>query len=376
MNVIKTIFYIGGFEFPDKNAAAHRVLSNAKIFKNLGYNVVFIGVDRNGEKFVDIQKTKMSIQGFELYRVPYPRSSKAWISYLTDIRHYINVIKQYENVYMIVLYNFQAIAMKKILCYCRKHSIMCCADVTEWRSSKGEGIVYRCLKEADTWYRMKILHKKLDGLIVISRYLKDYYKNSKNVVLLPALVDIREEKWNNCFAKSKDNLVLVYAGNPGKKDKLDVLVNSINMVNRPCCLEIIGITKEQFIESNPKMKKIIDKNNRVIFHGRLSHLETLNFIKKANYSCFFRENNRVSNAGFPTKLAEAISCGTPVITNNTSDIGDYILNGKNGYLLSGNSINEITKVLNNANIERTVDRNLFDYNKYIERMRQFFEEFN
>lgn len=36
-----TILYVGGFELPDKNAAAHRVLSNAKIFRELGYNVFF-----------------------------------------------------------------------------------------------------------------------------------------------------------------------------------------------------------------------------------------------------------------------------------------------------------------------------------------------
>lgn len=371
MNEVKSILYIGGFELPDKNAAAHRVLSNAKIFRKLGYNVIFIGVDKSGEKFVDIQSTKTSIQGFESYRVPYPRGNKSWILYLTDIRLYVNIIKQYEKIYMIVLYNFQAIAMKKLLSYCRKHSIMCCADVTEWRSSKGENIIYRCLKGTDTWYRMKILHKRLDGLIVISRYLKKYYKNTKNVILIPTLVDTKEEKWNNPFIKSKDNLILVYAGSPGRKDKLDVLVNSIIAINRPCCLEIIGITKEQFVKSNPKMKRVIDENNRVIFHGRVSHLKALNFVKRANYSCFFRENNRVSNAGFPTKLAEAISCGTPVITNNTSDIGDYISNDKNGYLLSGYNIDEITKVLNNANIEMIVDKNLFDYNKYIESMRTF-----
>ena len=46
----KTILYIGGFELPDKNAAAHRVLSNAKLFKLLGYNTVFIGTDKSGKK--------------------------------------------------------------------------------------------------------------------------------------------------------------------------------------------------------------------------------------------------------------------------------------------------------------------------------------
>ena len=36
-----SIIYIGGFELPDKNAAAHRVLNNAKIIRELGYEVFF-----------------------------------------------------------------------------------------------------------------------------------------------------------------------------------------------------------------------------------------------------------------------------------------------------------------------------------------------
>mgnify|MGYP004602292779 FL=1 len=34
-NEKKTLVYIGGFELPDKNAAAHRVVSNAEIFREL-----------------------------------------------------------------------------------------------------------------------------------------------------------------------------------------------------------------------------------------------------------------------------------------------------------------------------------------------------
>ena len=45
-----TILYVGGFELPDKNAAAHRVLNNAKIFRELGFHVIFCGIDQNIEQ--------------------------------------------------------------------------------------------------------------------------------------------------------------------------------------------------------------------------------------------------------------------------------------------------------------------------------------
>ena len=40
----EVILYIGGFQLPDKNAAALRVMSNAKAFRELGYTVVFINL--------------------------------------------------------------------------------------------------------------------------------------------------------------------------------------------------------------------------------------------------------------------------------------------------------------------------------------------
>ena len=42
----RTILYVGGFELPDLNAAAQRVLANALILRDLGYRVGLVGVTR------------------------------------------------------------------------------------------------------------------------------------------------------------------------------------------------------------------------------------------------------------------------------------------------------------------------------------------
>ena len=51
------ILYIGGFELPDKNAAAHRVLSNAKALRDSGKNVILVGINKDlpkGTKMIAI----------------------------------------------------------------------------------------------------------------------------------------------------------------------------------------------------------------------------------------------------------------------------------------------------------------------------------
>lgn len=359
------ILYIGGFELPDKNAAAHRVLSNAKIFRELGKQVVFIGIDKSLPWNSDVLATRMDVQGFDVYSVPYPKGSKSWIKYLTDITDYVEICEKLGNVEMMILYNFQAIAMKRLMGYCKKKGIKCCADVTEWRSAKGETIIYRILKDSDTWYRMHVLHKKLDGLIVISRYLENYYKDCKNVVYIPVLVDCSEKKLKNNYEKSKDVLKLVYAGNPGRKDRLDKLIEALDKVERKYLLDIIGISKEQYLNYYPEDSEILKRQTDIVFHGRMPHLETLDYVKRANYSCFLREDDRVSRAGFPTKFAEAITCGTPVLTNKTSNLEDYLINGENGFFIESYDNNSISKTINNLPFTLSVKRDIFDVRQYI-----------
>lgn len=368
----KIVLYIGGFELPDKNAAAHRVLSNAKILKKLGKKVILIGIDKLLPANSNIFDTKKNIKGFDTYAVPYPRNKKQWVDYLTDISNYVQICEKYSNVYGIIFYNFQSVAMKKLMSYCWKNNIKCCADVTEWRSSKGENIIYRVLKESDTWYRMRILHKKMDSMIVISKYLEKYYRNYTNVVKIPVLVDCTEEKWKNDYKKSTNFLRLVYAGNPGRKDRLDKLIDALQVVTRPYHLDIIGITLEQYLAYYPEYRGKIEKNNNIVFCGRLTHIQTLEYIKQANYSVFLREDDRVSKAGFPTKFVEAITSGTPVLTNRTSNLSDYVSEDHNAILLSKFSSEEMTEALEKIPFVMRVDRELFDYQNYEEEMKKLF----
>ena len=55
----KTLLYIGGFELPDKNAAAHRVLAISKALRDIGFNVILVGVTKSSKykSILDSKKT-------------------------------------------------------------------------------------------------------------------------------------------------------------------------------------------------------------------------------------------------------------------------------------------------------------------------------
>lgn len=374
-----TILYIGGFELPDKDAAAHRVLNNAKIFRDLGYRVVFVDVDRSSTSTAEIN-VKKNIQGFDCWSRRFPKSSIQWIKYLLSIKVFKDIVTRYSKISAIVCYNFQAYALLKLKSYCKSNNIKLLADCTEWYEDK------RIIKKFDTMLRMKYIHKKIDGVICISDYLDKYYKSHVRTVVIPPLVDIEEEKWKFKELKNNFNKInLVYSGRPGKhKDKLNYIIESLSKLNKDYnyVFNIIGITKQQYIEYYPEHREIIDRfEHSINFWGRITHNESIHYVKDADFVIFIREVKRVNNAGFPTKFVESISCGTPVITTKTSDLVNYLSDGKNGFFINisneDKTIIGLNKILEISKEEITEmkricrESKIFHYKNYVNRMEGF-----
>lgn len=375
-----TIIYIGGFSLPDKNAAAHRVLSNGKILNKLGYNIVFIDVDNQLNFKKEGILSYKNVQNFDCWSTPYPKSSKQWITYLSSIEYFLKVLEKYSDVKAVICYNYQALAFMKIKSYCKKNNIKILADCTEWYSTKGNNLLFKIIKGFDSFLRMRIIQKKLDGVIVISRYLQKYYSAIKNVICIPPLVDLSEEKWKTSVNKSNnEGINIVYAGSPGKnKDSLNVIIEALSELKYVSnfVFNIMGMTKDQYLKEYKHHKELIKGlKERLVFHGRLSHTESLKWVKMADFSMFIRENSRMNNAGFPTKFAESISLGTPIVTNETSDLREFLVEGKNGFYLNTHN-KEL--MISKLNIILTLDKNIikemkqncnnsgmFHYEKYI-----------
>ena len=377
-----TILYVGGFELPDKNAAAHRVLNNGKIFRELGYNVVFVDVDKSLQYDSDILTTKKVVQEFECWSVAYPKRTCEWISYLSSINYLSQIDKNYKDIKLIIAYNYPSIALYNLKKYGNRNDIKVMADCTEWYSTKGSNIVFKVVKGLDSFYRMRVIQKKLDGLIVISKYLENYYRDSRNVVRIPPLVDINEEKWTTGKKKLKDRsgdwLSLVYSGSPGKnKDKIVNIIDALYALRElnKYQMSIIGLSKDEFIEAYPNHKKKIDElGKRVSFVGRVSHEDSIKELKNADYSIFIRDKSRVTMAGFPTKFVESITCSTPVITSDSSDIKEYFYDESNGFLIKDSTVKELIKSLRlifekESHARRTynkINNEVFHYTQYKE----------
>ncbi len=374
-----TILYVGGFELPDKNAAAHRVINNAKIFKELGYKVVLLGVDRNIEESI-ISYNNGEVYGFSSWAVKYPKSVSQWIKYLINIDAAKAVFKEYNDIKLIIAYNYQAAALFRLLKFCRKQKIKIAADCTEWYSIKEVKGYKKIIKGLDTFFRMRVLHKKLNGLILISKYLANYYSGMNCIVKIPPLIDSAEDKWKVYEHNSEQSINLAYAGMPGKtKDNIGIIVESLYELQtyNNYIFRIIGMTKKEYLKQYPNHKIQLEKlKERIIFTGRLPHEDTLKIIHSSDFQIFVREESRLTKAGFPTKFVESVSLGVPVISTANSDIGEYIYDCKNGFIVKDNLKDVLEKVLCLTNsdiisIRDAIKKDIFDYRNYASKIQNW-----
>jgi glycosyltransferase involved in cell wall biosynthesis len=403
------ILYIGGFELPDKNASAHRVTTVGKIFKTLGYDVAFLGVNRNMEEMGGVAKVKYDSVGFDVWERPYPKNMMGFFSFLFSAKQVRKVIRKYsrEGVKAVVAYNYPAVAQLFLQIYCRRNGVTFLSDSTEWYESSGGTMLFNLVKGVDTFLRMRFSNKLSDGLITTSPYLTSYYSSvGVPIVQLPTMYDKKNlaDIVESVEYKPKRNekLNLIYAGNPfttvkraasnksNIKDRLDQVVEFVYRLhcnNIPVCLNVYGVDEKEYLSVFvDDVSKLESLDGAIVFHGRRPHREIMIETRKSDFSIFFREPVRFVLAGLPGKYTESISCGTPVITNylRLENIKEYVRPNENTFLVKNDGLDFDSESIESISCVTAEDLSRvsslcqnscqFDYREYCRAVELFFRK--
>ena len=329
----KYIIYFGHFELPDKNALAHRVQANARMFESLGYKVILVGYNKN-------TREKYHKHNDYWYEVRYPQNLKDWISDFESYKLIDEIIQKNgaSNCDAIIATGVGAGNTLGLIRLSKKHHISFISDLVDWVMYSKRRPIYNLIKFIyDYLLCSLIIQKAVNNHIYISSHLKAKYKSSRrNTVVIPSLTYKSDPRFSGLTGyRSQETIKMCYAGNPGRrgsKDRLDWCVMAFNENDSvDASLDIYGMDMSTFIEEYPNIPV---NNARIVFHGRCSNTECLNSISVSDYFVFAREKSEVTESGFPTKFSEALAVGTPVITTPTSDLRRYLENGKNGFISS------------------------------------------
>lgn len=332
-----TVAIVGPFSFPDGGAAARRILGNARTLVDAGYDVI-IGAGQmdspevphqyEGIKIVSLSERTAEHLPTLIKHLRYVLMGKKTVEWLTNMHPKPSAV---------ILYSGYAPYFIRLLSWCKKNNVPLIFDAVEWygphRISGGRFGLYRL----SFILSMKYFAVNAKNIIAISRYLEAYYKNRGcSTIRIPPTLDTMKNT-SQIEKKERRALRLGYTGNPtDNKDLLELMIEAVIQVNQGEMIvefHIAGPTSLTLLAFNClKNRGMTSLPNYIVAHGRVSHDESIEIIQNCDFSVLLRPLNTDSQAGFPTKVVESMSVGTPVICNITSDLSDHIIHRKTGMI--------------------------------------------
>ena len=349
----KYFIFITGDKYPAMDAGATRTHSFVKICAELGYEPIVIGMGEytgntyqtfEGIKYYSLRLKNKDILSRLIGRMLFPYFAKKLIfnfqpRYVKGI-----MLSSLSNRYFLAF-------IKKISL---KYRIPVIYDSVEWYSpsefKNGKNNSY--FKANDNLNNHLIMPPL--KVVAISRYLENHFvEKGVSVVRIPVILDV-ENITHTVKSVDASVIKIVYAGSPGNKDRLYELIAAVSQLSseeqKRLHIRIIGIDKDTFIKkwwSN----EIFSISQSIYFEGRQSREYVLKSLNNADFAFLLRPSEeRYAKAGFPTKVAESLSCGTAMLCNYSSDLEMYLHDDENSIIISGCNIKDclisLRKILN------------------------------
>lgn len=346
---MKKVLIVTDLSFPKGSAMASRIVSFCHMLNDLNYKAhVITGKTENDEPVID-----------DSYSYSFVKSNRSYglQSYLGN-ENLAKAVDDYlkENEVEFVLTTSLNMNFKKIFDVVKKHNKKLVLEQCEWYDSSSFRFGKLDIRYINFLINIKHRYLKVDGTISISRLLDQYYKEKGiNSIRIPSILDVKNTEYD--IRKIDNTIKLIYTGNASNsKELLEPILIALNddKYKNHFTFDIYGLNNKQLLKNINNKKSLLNKNIKA--HGFVKQELIKNIIREADYQILIRPYRKSSNAGFPTKLCESMSVGTPVISNDTGDICLYLNDGINGF---------VTKGIDSFDVKETFDKilSLKDYSQ-------------
>lgn len=209
---------------------------------------------------------------------------------------------------------------------------------------------------------IKFILKKADGLIVISKFLKEeaikygMKENKIHSVTTGVHLDQFQIKDNKKDLRKKLNLpkgnIIIYVGSIVPVKGIQDIIKPFSKIKNSNLL-IIG--KGQLENELKELCKKLNIEKRVIFLGQKNHNELKYYLKAADISIIPSRSEGLGNIIF-----EAMASGLPIIATKAGAIPE-ILNNNNAILVEPQNeeqiFNALEKLIKNKNLQKKLAKN-------------------
>jgi len=197
--------------------------------------------------------------------------------------------------------------------------------------------------------------RNCDFFITCSKPLKNLYMSkgieTKKIVVIYNGIDIEFFKPLN-LKKHENNFVVTYAGGFQRYQGIELLINAAEKIeDRTILFQIIGFREETKFLKNQIKERL---NNRVKLIDAVSREELLQYLNISDILVIPREEHKALEMAFPTKFAEFISTGNPVLLTDVAEVAQLVKKYHCGYVCepSYESLAESILKMRNLNSEK------------------------
>lgn len=238
------------------------------------------------------------------------------------------------NSVLIVSNSVSLIIIAKLICKVRRLTIL--IEKSEYpfvlKSNNKVGEIYGRIY-------VNNIYKLFDGMVVMTNPLMEYFKSkvSEKTKLFHMPMTVETDRFLlNDKPDNKLGDYIAYCGYMGgNKDGVENLLNSFKLVENEIeniKLLLIGTAPKEELGYLKELSKTLGLK-RVIFFGQVDRDEIPFLLLNSKALLLARPSSLQSHGGFPTKLGEYLSTGKPVIVTNVGEIGEYIIDKINGFIV-------------------------------------------
>lgn len=250
---------------------------------------------------------------------------------------------------VVVLYGSDYRFLKPLERWCRKNDVPFVNEIVDWyRADDAATVAERYMSLRNGAPMMRLIRRRSSGLIVASSFLKTRLSAGQPSLVIAAAMEAEpladSEIDRSDPADAVHPLRIGYAGSMNGRDRQTV-ANLVTIAAshvefaRPVHFDVYGWSGDDVVDGAVTLR----------FHGRQDRKEVIAGLVRCDFTVLQRDPEAwFAKAGFPSKVAESLSMGIPVIGNITSDLGEHLVHGKNAVIVGDISSRSLEKGISEA----------------------------
>lgn len=217
----------------------------------------------------------------------------------------------------------------------------------------------------------RFIFKKIRKRVLMTNALQTFYDSRvavKPTFIMSSILEASRFQ-NVSIYESDTNPYLCYMGNMQlAKDDVATIVRAYGMIADifPAYeLRLYGTPNRHDKEIVESLIKSLNLSGRAKIMGRINYDEVPSVLTNASLLVTAQPDTKRAEGGFPTKMAEYMMSGTPMLVTDVGEIHLYVTDGENTFMVPPESpelyADKIRFIIENPEVAKKVASNAYDY---------------